>query len=145
MSCKSLNLPQALRGFQNGGVSRAFIMSLVARPGSAPTLAIIERIWLGFFGLTFAFVGFSSMIAQGLISAFWHCYRFERGYVVEHSLMFVLLWTLLTYPLRMNVNWKKKRKKKRKYNKKKKTKCRRGQGSKLKLILSDPKGVHSSC
>ena len=41
-----------------------------ARHGSAPTLAFIEEIWSGFFGLIFGFVGFSLMSAQGLISAF---------------------------------------------------------------------------
>ena len=41
-----------------------------ARPGSSLTLAIIERIWSGFFGLIFGFVGFSLMFARGLISAF---------------------------------------------------------------------------
>ena len=41
-----------------------------ACPGSAPILAVIERIWSGFFGLIFGFVGFSLMFARGLISVF---------------------------------------------------------------------------
>ena len=42
VSYKSVNLHQT--SLQNGGVSRALITSLVTRPGSALTLAIIERI-----------------------------------------------------------------------------------------------------
>ena len=47
------------------------------------------------------FFGFSSMFAQGLISAFRHCYWFERkSYVVKHSHTCVLPWTYLSYPLK---------------------------------------------
>ena len=112
VSYKSVNFPQPFAVFKMAEYHETFITSLAARPGSAPILAIIERIRSGVFAFSFGFVGFNSKFARGLISAFWHCYRFERKrYLFEFSHMCVLISTRLTYPLRKDVNWKKQKKK----------------------------------
>ena len=107
VSYKSVNFPQFVAVSKMVEYHETLITSLVTRPGSASTLAIIERIWSGFFRLIFGFVGFSSMFVQGFISASRHRYRFERKRcVVKRSHICVLLWTLQTHPFRKNVNWK---------------------------------------
>ena len=53
------------------------MISLVTRPGSAPTLAIALR----------------NHVFQGLTSACSHCYRFEcESYLIKRSRMCVLLY-----------------------------------------------------
>ena len=44
MSFKSVNLPYPFAVFEMAGYHGTLITSLATRPGSAPTLAIIERI-----------------------------------------------------------------------------------------------------
>lgn len=123
------------------------ITSLVTRPGSASTLAIIEQIWSGFFGLIFGFVGFSSMFVQGFISASRHPYRFElKRYVVKRSHICVLLWTLQTHPFRKNLNWKAKKGKRKEKTTKRKQKVDAVRSRTLSSYFRTRKElVHLSC
>ena len=64
MSYESVNFPQPFAVLKMAEYHETFITSLAARPGSAPILAIIERIRSGVFAFSFGFVGFSSKFAR---------------------------------------------------------------------------------
>lgn len=57
VSCKSVNLPPNPLQLSKWRL----LLTVVTRPDSAPRLAIVERVRLGFFEFTFGFIGFSSM------------------------------------------------------------------------------------
>ena len=70
-----------------------------------------KRMWLGFFGFMYGFVGFSSISVEGPTSVF----RLAIDLSLKASssnvltcVYYYLLWTYLSYPLKKRVSWKEK-------------------------------------